>query len=30
MVGRANGKQFIGFYTSADATGVFSLTRVPS
>jgi len=28
-VGRANGKQFIGFYTSAYATGVFSLTRVP-
>jgi len=28
-VGRANGKQFVGFYTSAYATGVFSLTRVP-
>ena len=28
-VGRANGKQFIGFYTSAFATGTFSLTRVP-
>ena len=28
-VGRANGKQFIGFYTSAYATGVFTLTRVP-
>jgi hypothetical protein len=28
-VGRANDKQFIGFYTSAFATGVFSLTRVP-
>lgn len=28
-VGRANGKEFIGFYTSAYATGVFNLTRVP-
>jgi hypothetical protein len=28
-VGRANAKQFVGFYTSAFATGVFSLTRVP-
>jgi len=28
-IGRADGKQFIGFYTSAFATGVFSLTRVP-
>jgi len=28
-VGRANDKQFIGFYTSAFATGTFSLTRVP-
>ena len=28
-IGRADGKQFIGFYTSAYATGVFSLTRVP-
>jgi hypothetical protein len=28
-VGRANGKQFVGFYTSAYATGTFSLTRVP-
>jgi hypothetical protein len=28
-VGRATDKQFIGFYTSAFATGVFSLTRVP-
>ena len=28
-VGRANDKQFIGFYTSAYATGTFSLTRVP-
>jgi hypothetical protein len=26
-IGRANGKQFIGFYTSSFATGVFSLTR---
>ena len=29
-VGRANAKQFVGFYTSAFATGVFSLTRVPN
>ena len=28
-VGRANDKQFVGFYTSAFATGTFSLTRVP-
>jgi hypothetical protein len=28
-IGRANAKQFIGFYTSAFATGTFSLTRVP-
>ena len=28
-VGRATDKQFIGFYTSAFATGTFSLTRVP-
>ena len=28
-VGRANGKQFIGFYTSAFATGTFNMTRVP-
>jgi hypothetical protein len=28
-IGRANGKQFIGFYTSAYATGTFSMTRVP-
>ena len=28
-IGRADGKQFIGFYTSAYATGVFSVTRVP-
>ena len=28
-VGRANATQFIGFYTSAFATGTFSLTRVP-
>jgi len=28
-VGRANGKQFIGFYTSAYATGTFNMTRVP-
>jgi hypothetical protein len=27
-IGRANGKQFIGFYTSSFATGVFSLMRV--
>ena len=26
-IGRADGKQFVGFYTSAYATGVFSLTR---
>ena len=28
-VGRADGKQFIGFYTSAYATGTFNMTRVP-
>jgi hypothetical protein len=28
-VGRADDKQFIGFYTSAYATGTFNLTRVP-
>jgi hypothetical protein len=28
-IGRADGKQFVGFYTSAFSTGVFSLTRVP-
>jgi hypothetical protein len=28
-IGRANAKQFTGFYTSAFSTGVFSLTRVP-
>lgn len=28
-VGRATDTQFIGFYTSAFATGTFSLTRVP-
>ncbi len=28
-IGRANGKQFIGFYTSSFATGVFSMVRVP-
>jgi hypothetical protein len=28
-VGRADGKRFVGFYTSAFATGVFSLARVP-
>lgn len=28
-VGRATDRQFIGFYTSAYATGTFSLTRVP-
>jgi hypothetical protein len=28
-VGRATSDRFIGFYTSAYATGVFSLTRVP-
>ena len=27
-IGRANGKQFIGFYTSSFATGVFSMTRI--
>ena len=29
-VGRANAKQFVGFYTSAFATGTFSLTRAPN
>jgi hypothetical protein len=29
-VGRATDKEFIGFYTSAYSTGVFSLTRKPS
>jgi hypothetical protein len=28
-VGRANDKQFVGFYTSAYAVGTFSMTRVP-
>ena len=28
-IGRADGTQFIGFYTSAFATGTFNLTRVP-
>jgi hypothetical protein len=28
-VGRATDKEFIGFYTSAYSTGVFSLTRTP-
>jgi hypothetical protein len=28
-VGRANDKQFVGFYTSAFAVGTFSMTRVP-
>jgi hypothetical protein len=28
-VGRANDKQFVGFYTSAYAIGTFTMTRVP-
>jgi hypothetical protein len=28
-VGRADDEQFIGFYTSAYATGTFNLARVP-